>query len=448
MRILLPLFCAALLACCAACASAAGPELNVVLVCLNALRADHLKAYGYGRETAPNISRLAAEGTVFETAIAQSNWTLPSLVSLFTSRYVRSHGVYERGRKVPPGLVTMAQALKSAGYRTAAFTGGLDMSGAYGLDRGFELYSDETGGKAMGSFSEIMPEALAWLAARRDEKFFLFLDSYDIHPPFDKPWPGGAGPAYAGQLRGRALDYDLLRGFDDGTLKLSAEDLAYIGARYDAGVAYADGYIGALLAKLDELHLSTGTIVVFAAEHGEELGEHGSFDRFGRGSLYEGTVRVPLIVKDPRRAGGARVRAQAQLVDVLPTVLDLLGLPAQAGAQGRSLAGPRDGALKGVHEYTFSEAGPGKSMARSGDWKLVRDAAGYRLFDLAGDPAEARDFAPERPDLVYSMAQRLVQWLRSARPADAASVPRAALTPEMQRKLKEAGYWRPDDGGR
>ncbi|MCX5792223.1 MAG: sulfatase [Elusimicrobia bacterium] len=446
MNVLKPLFCAVLFACPAA--AAARPELNVVLISLNALRADHLKTYGYGKETAPAIGRLAAEGTVFEQAVAQSNWTLPSLVSLFTSRYVRSHGVYQRGQKVPPGLVTLAQALKNAGYRTAAFTGGLDMSAAYGLDRGFDLYSDDAGGKAIGSFSEIMPKALDWLAASRDSRFFLFLDSYDIHPPFDKPWPGGSEPAYAGQLKGKTLDYSLLCGVDEGTLKLSAEDLEYISARYDAGVSYADGYIGSLLAKLEELHLSTGTIVIFASEHGEELGEHGSFDRFGRGSLYEATVRVPLIIKDPRRAGGARVRAQAQLVDVLPTVLDLLGLPPPAGAQGSSLVDPQDGTPKGRDGYAFSEAGPGRSMARFGDRKLVRDASGYRLFDLVKDPGEARDLAAERPDLVYEMAQRLTQWLRSVRPADAASVPRTALTPEMKRKLKEAGYWRADESGR
>jgi arylsulfatase A-like enzyme len=424
--------------------AAPAPRPNVVLVCLNALRADHLKAYGYAKETAPNIGRLAGEGAVFERAYSQSDWTLPSLASLFTSRYVRSHGVYERGRKLPPGPVTLAQAFKTAGYATAAFTGGLDMAAVHGLARGFDVYYDDTGDRAMGSFRELMPKALDWLAARKSGNFFLFLDSYDIHPPFDKPWPGGAGPDYAGPLKGKALDYDLLRGVDAGTLKLSAEDLAYVNARYDAGITYADGFIGALLARLDELHLSTNTIVVFASEHGEELGDRGSFDRFGRGSLYEETVRVPLIVRDPRRPGGLRITAPAQLADVMPTVLDLLGLPAPEGVQGASLAGLLAGAGKGPHDYVFSEAGPGRCMAVSGNWKLVRDGARYALFDLAADPGETRDLAADRPDQVYAMAQRLLEWRRSVKPADGGT-PRSKLSPEMKRKLKEAGYWRPDE---
>jgi arylsulfatase A-like enzyme len=316
----------------------------------------------------------------------------------------------------------------------------------HGLDRGFDVYSDETGDKAMGSFRELMPKALAWLAERKGGSFFLFLDSYDIHPPFDKPWPGGAAPAYAGPLKGKALDYDLLRGYDAGTLKLSAADLAYVNARYDAGIHYADGYIGQLLAGLDELHLSTGTIVVFASEHGEELGEHDSFDRFGGGSLYESTLHVPLMIKDPRRPGGTRVAAPAELADLLPTVLDLAGLPPQAGAQGASLAPLLAGGVKGPHTEVFAEAGPAKSAVTAGGWKLVRDGSRYALFDLANDPAEKNDLSSARPEQVYALAQRLLEWRRSVKPAGGA-VPRVELSPEMKRKLKEAGYWRPDESG-
>ncbi len=441
MKVLKVMLCAAMLAGPAAAATRA--PLNVVLISLNALRADHLAAYGYGKETAPNISRLASEGALFEHAAAQSHWTLSSLASLFTSKYVHSHGVYGRGQKLAPGETTLAAVLKEAGYRTAAFTGGLDMSGLYGLSKGFEVYFDDTGKKPMGSFKEIMPRALDWLAARRGEKFFLFLDSYDIHPPFDKPWPGGKEPGYSGSLKGKSLSYDFLRGFKDGTLRLTGEDLAYINSRYDAGITYSDGFVGGLLAKLDELGLSSSTVVILTSEHGEELGERGSFDRFGQGNLYEEAVRVPLVIRDPRTPGGARIAAQAQLIDLMPTVLDILGLKVPSGAQGASLLPLLSGAAgKDFNRYVYAEAGPGKWMIRSGGWKLICDSGKYSLFDLVNDKAEKRDLAAAKPDMVYSLAQKLVKWRRATRTGRSPDGARVELSPEMKRKLREAGYWR------
>lgn len=440
MRAFLPAL-ALLLAC--GPAAAAPQELNVVLVSLNALRADHLAAYGYGAETAPNISSLAEGGTVFEQAVAQSNWTLPSLASLFTSRYPRGHGVYERGQELPEKAVTLAEALKAGGWRTAAFTGGLDTAGVYGLARGFDVYYDETGDKPMGSFKELLPRALDWLAANRSGRFFLFLDSYDVHPPFNKPWPGGQAPAYSGPLKDKTLNYELLNGFGGGTRRLAPGDLAYVRARYDAGIAYADGFVGRLLRGLDELGLSTGTVVILTSEHGEELGERGTFDRAGRGNLYEETVRVPLIIRHPAWAAGARVRTQAQLIDLMPTVLDLLGLPAPAGAQGASLLPAAAGTPgKDFNSFTCAEAGPGKSMLRSPGWKLIRDAGKYRLFDLAKDPGETSDLAAARPEVVYALAQELVKRAKAAGAGSPQDGRRITLSPEMKRKLREAGYWR------
>jgi arylsulfatase A-like enzyme len=438
------LFCAFLLVSPCRAFSASVPEPNVILISLNALRADHLKIYGYPEETAPNLSRLAGRGVVFGQAVAQSNWTLPSLASLFTSKYVHSLGVYSRRQKLPESELTLAEVLKANGYSTAAFTGGLDMTGAYGLAQGFDTYFDETGTAPMGSFSVEMPRALAWLAANGKKKFFLFLDSYDIHPPFDKPLPEGAAGNYSGQLKGKELSYNLLKGVADGSLKLAPADLAYINSRYDAGITCSDGFLGRLFSKLSELDLSTNTIIILTAEHGEELGDHGSFDRFGTGDLYDEAVRVPLIVSDPRKPGGSRVQEQVALIDVMPTVLDLLGLPAPSGVQGTSLVPLLSGrSSRGAEPYAFSEAGPEKWMARCGGWKLIRDGGKYSLFDLSADPGETRDLAAEKPGVVYRMAQELLRWRTATRTGGSPDKVHVALTPEMKEKLKEAGYWNP-----
>lgn len=438
---------AVLLVCPGPAAAVLRPEFNVVLISLNALRADHLKIYGYGKETAPNISGLAGEGVVFERAVAQSHWTLSSLASLFTSKYVHSHGLYERGQKLSESEITLAEALKEGGYTTAAFTGGLDTSGMYGLAQGFDVYFDDTGKNSMGSLKEIMPRALDWLAARMNDRFFLFLDSYDIHPPFDKPWPDGKEPDYAGPLKGKVLDYNFFKGFKGGPPRLTGEDLAYVNSRYDAGVTYADGFIGKLLAGLSEMNLSTSTIVIITAEHGEELGDHGGFDRFGGGNLYDEAIRVPLIIKLPgKELKGARVSSQAQLIDIMPTILDLAGLRVAGGAQGKSLlplipgAGAADG--KDFNRYVYSEAGPHKWAVRSGDWKLIYDNGKYALFDLTNDKAESENAAVKNPSVVYELAQKLMEWRRKTRTARSPDDTRVALTEEMKRKLREAGYWR------
>ncbi len=431
-------------------AAEAEKPLNVIVICLNALRADHLKIYGYGTETAPNITEFSESAAVFDSAAAQSHWTLPSLASLFTSRYVHSLGLYKRGDRLSEKETTLAETLKANGYATAAFTGGLDMSGVYGLRQGFDIYFDDTGKKAMGSFAGIMPHALDWLAARKDGKFFLFLDSYDIHPPFDKP--GAAADDYAGPLKGLTLDYSLLKGFKDGSLRaggreirLSAADLGYIRSRYDAGIAQADRQIGVLLAKLAELGLAENTLVVLASEHGEELADHGGFDRFGSENLYEETVRIPLLIKNPRLQPGAkRVAAQAQLIDIMPTVLEILGLPGDGRAQGRSLV-PLMGNAAADGDFNrsaYSEAGFRKWAVRSGGWKLIYNAGQYSLYDLARDPGETENLAAKEPSRVYGLVQDLMRWRRRTRTDKSPDDTKVTVSEEMKRKLKEAGYWR------
>jgi len=429
----------------------AAPPLNVVLISLNSLRADHLKSYGYRKDTAPNITRFAEGAAVFEQAIAQSHWTLPSLASLFTSKYVHTHGVYERGGRLSEKELTLAETLKMQGYRTAAFTGGLDMAGIQGLEQGFDVYFDDTGKTPMGSFKEIMPRALKWLSGSKNGRFFLFIDSYDIHPPWDKPEPGGGDSAYAGILKGLRLDYNLLRDCKSGVCmvngkeeRLAAGDFGYINLRYDAGIRYADRFIGELLAKIEEMKLSEKTVIIITSEHGEELSDHGSFDRFGRKNLYEEVIRVPLIVKCPGiNSNGSRVASQVQLIDIIPTILDLLGIPAVKEAQGVSLVPLLErGGQKDFNRYVYSEAGVDKWAVRATDWKLIYEKGNYELFNLVSDRSETENIAPQKPAVVYELVQKLLKWRRKTKTDKSPDDTRLALTEEMKRKLKEAGYWR------
>jgi arylsulfatase A-like enzyme len=297
-----------------------------------------------------------------------------------------------------------------------------------------------------------MPRALKWLAGRKNDNFFLFIDSYDIHPPFDKPAPGAGAPEYEGVLKGARLDHYLLRNIKDGALNingkavyLSKEDIAYINSRYDDGINYADRFVGALLEKLDKLKLSEKTIVIITSEHGEELSDHGSYDRFGRKNLYDEVVRVPLLVKNPRaNIKGARIKTQVQLIDIMPTVLALLGIPSGGGAQGVSLVPLLRGEQTGgdLNRRAYSEAGTDKLAVRSVRWKLISENGKYELYDLGADGAEKKDLAVANPPVVYELARQLVKWRRETIPDKRSGDARTApLTEEMRRKLKEAGYW-------
>lgn len=429
---------ALLLAPAAPAAAEGAAPLNLVVVTVNSLQAGRTSPYGGPAALTPNMARLAAGGTVFGRAVAQSGWTLPSLASLFTSRYPRGHGVYERGQELPAGLPTLAAALRAAGRRTAAFTGGLDAAGVHGLARGFDLYDDDTGGLPTGTLAGAVTKAAAWLAANKGAPFFLFLQGYDAHPPYDKPWPG-APPAYDGPLKDRPLDLPLLRTLGPG---LPPADLAYVRARYDAGVAHADAQLGRLLDLLDGTGLSSSTVVVLTAEHGEELGERGSFDRFGTGSLYDEALLVPLIIRHPALKGGRVAGGQARLVDVMPTALELLGAPVPPGCAGASLRPALYGAAGEPFREALSEAGPSSAALRAKGFKLVREGDRYRLFDLLRDPGEREDAARLHPEITYGLAQELAALLREAGAAAPRDARRIELDPEMKRRLREAGYWR------
>lgn len=424
---------------------------NVVLITLNAARADHLKTYGYKRNTAPNIDKLAKGALIFEQAIAQSYWTLPSQASIFTSKYVHSHGVYGRTEKLSEKELTLPEILKIYGYKTAAIVGGLDMVAAYGFNQGFDYYFDDTEQESMGSFRDIIPKAIKWLRENKDNKFFLFIQGYDIHAPYRQPEPYEDiyDTDYDGILDELIIDYQFLKNINKDTLslngrtiKLTEEDINHIIAHYDAGITYADKFIGELLKEINELNLSHRTIIIITSEHGEELLDHGSFDRFGQKNLYEEVIRIPLIIKHPR-IKGRRIMNQVQLIDIMPTILGFLEIPFNKEAQGLSLVPLiEDKGIKAeFNHYVYSEAGPNKWAMRTKDWKLIYDSGKYELYNLQEDTAEINNLSNQRPKLVYKLMQRLLKWYRRTKTDSSPDDTRIELSEEMKKKLREAGYW-------
>ena len=292
---------------------------SIILISLDTLRADHLGTYGYERPTSPNIDALAASGIVFERAISQASSTLPAHRALFQS---------VPASEASPQNTALAEVLGSHGLRTAAFTGGANISRAFGFDRGFSSYVDDPRG-----FGETFDAVEIWLRQNGQEPFFLFLHSYDIHLPYDPPPPFDTmfGEDYTGEIEGGRTREVLRRtrrlteeGWTDRAA-LTEADKERIVSLYDGGIRYTDQFIGRLTLLLRELSLADDTVVVLFSDHGEEFWEHDSV--LHSHTLYDELIHVPLIVALPgSELAGTRVATTVRLMDIGPMLLDLLGI--------------------------------------------------------------------------------------------------------------------------
>jgi arylsulfatase A-like enzyme len=446
------LLCAAALAAGPAALAAPAGNYNVVLVLMETLRPDHLGCYGYARQTSPNIDKLAAEGAVFENAFSQSSQSLISAASLFTGLYPPSDGVIRPDQRLDRSVPTLAGDLKKRGYRTAAFTSGFFLNHGFGLDSGFDVYEDT---RDFGTLADVVPDALAWLRANGDQRFFLVVHGYDAHAPYRAPkeFLGKFSGAYAGALRGVPLDYALADRiwrdgiYSDFTLKsrvgnFGKADLDYMLSQYDGAVLYADSSFGRLMEALDAPALKGDTVVIFVSSAGEALMEHGTIISSFHGGLYDEGIHVPLIVRVPGLAP-RRVKDTAQLVDILPTVLDLAGAGPPAPAQGISLKPALEGRPlpeRAVYAQTLSlKTGEPCVGIRQYPWKLFSEDGEYSLFNLAADPAELENAAGREPERLKTMKAGLAAMLKAMprRRAKAGWRPLGAVAARM----KALGYW-------
>jgi arylsulfatase A-like enzyme/tetratricopeptide (TPR) repeat protein len=288
-------------------------SLNVLVITLDTIRADRLGAYGNPHIRTGFVDGLAERGVLFENCIAPTPLTLPSHTSLFTGTYPVFHGVRDNGNYVvPKELTTMAELFSEAGYRTGGFVGAFVLSSRWGLDQGFETYTEPKGGydPTLVSFAQIQRRAdavvddtIVWLQKESEKPWFAWVHLYDPHLPYDPP------PAFAREY----------------------PDDPYLGE-----VAYADAELGRLQAFLQSSGLDANTLVIFAGDHGEGLGDHGEVDHGLL--LYQTTARAPLIIYHPDSpSSGVRREEVVSLVDILPTVVDAIGLSVPEDVQGQSL---------------------------------------------------------------------------------------------------------------
>ncbi len=397
---------------------------NLLLVTIDTLRADHVGVYGARAARTPALDALAARGVRFAHAEAAIPLTGPSHATILTGLYPPVHGVRDNILfSLDPRHRTLAALLKAVGYRTAAFVGAYPVAAAFGFRQGFDSWSENfkesptPGAGAQRPANEVVDDALGWLARPGAGPFFAWLHLYDPHAPYDPPEPYRT--AFAGRL-------------------------------YDGEIAFADAQLGRVFEWLRSSGHEADTVAVVVADHGESLGEHREVTHAVL--LYEATLHVPLLIAGPGVPAGRTVDERVATVDVVPTLLKLLGVAAAPETNGRDL-GP---ALRGERlrpEPIYAESLYGRlnfrwSSMRSwttGDWKLVQGSRS-EIFHLPEDPGETHDLsAAEAPRVARMRAALQAAVAKLAPGGDTART--AVVTPDSEAMLRSLGYVGGSGGG-
>jgi arylsulfatase A-like enzyme len=430
------------------------PRPNVIVLLIDALRADRLGVHGYDRPTSANIDDLAADGVVFTQAISASTFTKTSVASLFTGLDPHHHGVYQGWEGLETDLLradvtTLAEALRESGVFTVAWIENAQISGFMGFDQGFGRYNHRGEGTAMSErrwwgIKGVNKEFLSWVSRLgKHAPFFAYIHYLDLHGPNLPPEPFDVVYGVHSDLQARiGLDRDtwgtITGRVERGELKLSAADVDQLNAFYDGMLTYLDGEVGALLKALKEMGVYENTLILLTSDHGEGFMEHGLISHSS--APYDELIRVPLIVKLPgSESSGARVDRQVRLIDVAPTILDYLDVAAPAGMDGVSLRPLiENGGLEPVPpSHAFAEFG-GTMAVRTEEWKLIEFPGGrWEFYDLVNDPEERHDLAASSPP----EAVELREIGRSAAAQRARiTAPKSMMDEKTIKSLRALGY--------
>lgn len=396
---------------------------NVIFITVDTLRADHLGCYGAAMAKTPTTDALARDGLLFEHASSQVPLTWPSHAAMLTGMYPFQNGVQDfTGQPLSPQLRSIAQAFKAAGYATGAVVSSFVLDRSWGLARGFDFYDDAFSAKTFQErdiglvdrrAAASVSHAITWLDKTHARPFFLWLHLYDPHSPYDPPEP------YRTEYKNHP---------------------------YDGEIAYADHELGRLLGWLRTNKIYDSSLIVFASDHGESLGDHGENEHGF--FLYDSTTRVPLILKPPAASGirPGRVARPVETVAIAPTLLKLAGVKDALETQfvAAALVGSKTASMASERSYSetfypFSSFGwsPLHSI-EIGHYRYI-DAPKPELYDETADPAEANNIIAQQAATAAVLKEKLQTLLRE-HPFQSSSEATPGMTPETQDKLRALGY--------
>jgi len=422
---------------------------NILLISMDSLRRDHLSCYGYERQTSPFIDKVSSEGTIYWDAIAPAGWTLPSHASLLTGMYPSKHGADDENQFLDKKHKTLAEVLTELSYDTVGFSLFPYVSSSVGLSRGFETFYElfRLGflNNLLSRFErriihrdsgtrQIIRTFKLWLRKRYDfrKPFFAFVHLGEAHLPYWAP------PPYRFMYlngKGKNLEniFDINKHHDKffgRNVKLDSEDIEVLRSLYDGEITYLDSKVKEIFAILRESEKIDNTIIILTADHGDNFGEHGLIAH--RFNLYDSLIRIPLIIRFPVVFGsGNRIEKLAQLTDIFPTLLDILGIKDEQWwreIQGLSLLSTDS------RKYTISEQSrpnfaallekyPGFDPSpfdkrlrtiRTKEHKFIWNSDyKHELYDLRLDPAETNNVISQDPQKAGELESLLNEWLNS-----------------------------------
>lgn len=439
--------------------SEAETDRNVILIVIDALRSDHLGCYGYHRQTSPNLDALAGEGAVFETCYAQSSWTLPSVASILTSLYPTMHGTTLHGDKLPDEVTTIAEILKEEGYITYGYVANPNIKSIFNFNQGFDFFDDYLMRDRMYyaalrclpyyrdnlrawtgrsfTFSDRDNIKLAnerivpWLKRYSHENFFMYIHYMDPHRPYSPPKRYRTMYPY--------VENDIVS--------------KYI-SLYDGEIRFADEYMNKLLDTLKLLGIYDKTLIVITSDHGEAFGEHGDFEH-GK-TIYQEQLKVPLIMKFTGSIPPGKVVKQAvRLIDVVPTILDVLGVTNSDKMEGSSLLPLIEGdsntdsredifveenlSNKSILDGVISHNRLKYVNTKKSEVRDIAELGSEELYDLETDPGEFYNLIKQKPESLKLLRRRLAAFKEHCEER-AIVAPKTKLDSETIRQLKSLGY--------
>jgi arylsulfatase len=411
------------------------PRPNVIFIMVDALRADHVSAYGYERPTTPRLDAFMASGTRFAEATTPSSWTLPSNASMLTGRMPRRIHVTDWGSlsaTVPADELMLAEALKSGGYRTVGFVNNYYLDRLFGMDQGFDHYERLVDSEMAADLNQM---AFDWLdsaeATTTGQPLFLFMYYYDPHTVYDPPPPYDTlyDPNYTGPLTSEVYAHG--QRVVSGEIVPTPRDVEHLLALYDGEISYWDNHLGQFLDRLSAEGLLNNALVVVTSDHGQMFGEHGKWVH--RNSLYEEVLRVPLMMRYPGMIpAGQVIETPVFTTDLMPTILALTGLPVPGGLDGASLQPLLSGASNALADrpiYAEMESepfpgSPGHWIAPPYDLRSVKED-GWKYILEFGNPAgdalyrvrdrsiyEGQNAIGDFPQMAQELHDQLYDWFR------------------------------------
>jgi arylsulfatase A-like enzyme len=441
-------------------------DCNVIIVSMTSVRPDHMSAYKYPRKTTPNIDKLTENGILFTNAFSQAARTVAGGLSLHTSQYPYTHNVMDHWftkKNLNKKSKTLAEILKENNYKTAAFTGGGHYNGVFGFDKGFDIYEDS---KIFIGIEPNIKEAVSWIEKNKNNKFYLFLQGFDAHCPYNPPSPYNEKFTNKNEsdidhsicywsykdtkpIKKEGEELFPLRTVINwkGTTGTEVEgawqeilfkkqDINNLKNLYDSEIYYTDYLLKNIFDSITDLKIDDKTIIIITSDHGELLGEHGRFMRGGHsnGIYYDESIRIPLIIKSPEIKKNLKIDSLVQIIDIVPTILSFLNIPIYSEMEGKSLIPLIRGDKKEINDYIYSGTSHYRPenfrhsfngyveshVIRNTEWKLIKEIkkdyntkleeTSYELYNIKNDPQEKNNLFSTEKSIFNILDKNLNDW--------------------------------------